>query len=54
MEYLNVLIGNKEMYIPVNDKLGKTMLYAGLFCPYSVIGMSVKLRQGMCLTGSVL
>lgn len=23
MEYLNVLIGNKEMYIPVNDKLGK-------------------------------
>ncbi len=28
MEYLNVLIGNKEMYIPVNDKLGKTMLLA--------------------------
>lgn len=28
MEYLNVLIGNREMYIPVNDKLGKTMLLA--------------------------
>lgn len=28
MEYLNALIGNTEMYIPVNEKLGSSMLLA--------------------------
>lgn len=28
MEYLNVLISNTELYVPVNEKLGKAMLLA--------------------------
>lgn len=28
MEYLNALVGNREMYIPVNDKVGAVMLLA--------------------------
>ena len=28
MEYLNALVGNTEMYIPVNEKIGTAMLLA--------------------------
>lgn len=34
MEYLNALIGNTEMYIPVNEKLGSAMLLAHKWLNY--------------------